>query len=337
MGKPNRPTLLAFCLTTMVFVGWGCSSDNNANPSPEQVSGETGGSAGSGGQNASGSGGTASTSGTGGASPNGSGGGGNNGTVTQSLEIKVTAALAEEKTVCTQLALNNDKPMMLRGLRSHLAPGSHHLIVTRAPSGTVPDNSLSECGAFAHAGDSIFIAQKQEDSLAYPDGTGLKLEPHQVIGLEMHYINYLGQDNADISGIMDFDMVPVGEAPLKEVSFLFTGSLSIFLPPHEKTTVTDEVTVPQGAKIFALTSHTHQYGTYASIHRTTNSTAGELLHESKKWSEPPLSTFSPAISLAPAEKLLLTCEYFNSSNSAVTFGTGFNDEMCFLWVHYYKE
>jgi hypothetical protein len=53
------------------------------------------------------------------------------------------------------------------------------------------------------------------------------------------------------------------------------------------------------------------------------------------WAEPPLDTYDPALTFAEGEGLALTCEFDNTTGGPVVFGEGFDDEMCFLWAHYY--
>ncbi len=93
--------------------------------------------------------------------------------------------------------------------------------------------------------------------------------------------------------------------------------------------------IPAGSRVFAVTSHTHQLGELAYIERTRSaSEEGTILHESTTWAEPPLDVFDPLLRFEAGEGLKLTCTFNNTTDSTVHFGTGFEDEMCFLWVYY---
>ena len=246
-----------------------------------------------------------------------------------------TAAPGFEDTVCVSVDLGNETAGYIRGIRVHLGQGSHHLIVHRVDEGA-PDPEPQSCGAFAHAsgGTPLFIAQQLESSLAYPEGAGMAIEAHQTIGLEMHYINYFGEGDVDVEAMVEFDVVPASEV-LEEVQFLFTGDLGLTIPPRETSTVNSFHSLPAGARVFALTSHTHQLGQLAAIERTTGEFGeGPVLHESYNWSEPPLDVFDPPLVFEEGEGLKLTCEYLNPTDTTVHFGTGFDDEMCFLWAYY---
>jgi hypothetical protein len=89
--------------------------------------------------------------------------------------------------------------------------------------------------------------------------------------------------------------------------------------------------------VFALTSHTHSLGVRSSIERVPSSDAPDSapIHESLDWSEPPLTAFAPPLVLSADEGLRLTCEFMNTTDHEVSFGTSFHDEMCFMWLYYY--
>jgi hypothetical protein len=247
--------------------------------------------------------------------------------------IRVAAGV--ERTQCASFDLGNDAPAMIRRIRTHLSEGSHHMIVYHLDE--APDPTFRDCGAFMHGvGASLFIAQQREASIAYPDGTAFPIAAHQTIGVEIHYINYVSTSPIDVSGVVDFDLVEL-DPSYREVELLFTGDLALSLPPRATTTERSFQPVPDGAEIFALTSHTHQYGILSTIHRGTSTSAlGEELHRSTNWAEPPLDIFDPPLALSSGEGLVITCMYDNTSDRTVTFGTGFDDEMCFLWAYFIR-
>lgn len=238
-----------------------------------------------------------------------------------------------EQTFCVELDLGNDVPMMLRGVRTHITEGSHHLVVSRDTGSTV-DPTPRVCPALTHGiGQAIFIAESRESALAYPSYAGLRMEAHQVIGLELHMIN-LDASTLDISGTVDFDLVPVS-ADLREVQILFTGPFSLDILPHQDTTETWTTAMTPGAEVIAMTTHTHQLGIDATLDVTPDaSLPGTRVHESLNWSDPPLTTFDPPMVMGPTDLVRLTCVFRNPTDSHVYFGTDFSDEMCFFWAYY---
>jgi hypothetical protein len=261
----------------------------------------------------------------------GSGAGGGAPVDTYSVSIgPFDVSPGEEQTMCVIVDAGNDAAGMLRTIRTHLTEGSHHLIVTKIDQGSEqPDPQ--PCSAFAHGGDALFIAEKPEMTLTYPDGAGLPFQSHQLVGIEMHFINYQ-TGNLMIEGVVDFDLAP-NDGSMKEVHLLFDGNTSIAIPPQGQQSIESDHSLPAGAEMFALTSHTHQLGVYASIHKTGPG-GDELIHESDDWAEPPFDVFDPAMTFAPGEGLHLRCDFVNPTDQTVNFGTSFYDEMCFLWAHY---
>lgn len=256
------------------------------------------------------------------------------GTETRSLTIgPFNVASNMEQTLCIALDLGNDVPMMLRGVHTHITEGSHHLVVSRA-TGTPVDPTPTPCPPLAHGiGEAIFIAESRESSLLYPSYAGLRMEAHQVIGLELHMID-LAPGPLDIAGMVDFDLVPI-TTDIREVQILFTGDFSLDLPPHVDTTVTYVEPMTPGAEVLAMTTHTHQLGIDATLDVTPDpSQPGTRVHESLSWSDPPLTTFDPPLVMGPTDSVRLTCVFRNPTDSHVYFGTAFDAEMCFFWAYY---
>lgn len=255
---------------------------------------------------------------------------------TRTVEIgPFSVAAGVEQTMCATVDLGNVEPGVIRGLRTHLTAGSHHMIVhlLDGPADPTP----RPCGAFSHGmGQQVlFIAQQRESGLAYPEGSGLPVAAHQSIGLELHFINYFAEDKVDITGGLEVDLAPAGSVA-DEVHVLFTGDLSFTIPAKGTYTETSWWPVSAGQRVLAMTTHTHQLGTYASIRVASgpSDTTGALLHESTSWSDPPLTEFDPLLTFDAGTGLLLTCEFDNPNAYPVHFGTGFEDEMCFMWLYY---
>ncbi|MGE0324619.1 MAG: hypothetical protein AB7K71_08100 [Polyangiaceae bacterium] len=299
----------------------------------ESSNGDSGGAGGSAGSNQGGSnqGGSAGNTqgGSAGVGSGGSGGSGN--TTSQSLRVgPFKTDPGDERTQCVILDLGNEQAGVIRRVRTTLTEGSHHLIVSTSNSAP---QAASPCGAFSHPDGALFIAEKKSAELEYPQGTGVAVQPHQSIALELHYINFFSKTPEDIWGDIEFDLAPA-DTGLRPVQFLFTGEFSIFLPAHTQQTVEGDYSLLPGAELVALTSHTHALGTRATIELRHNDGTSELIHESNDWDSPPFDAWDPGLQLKDGDSLHLTCEYDNYTDQDVYFGTGFKDEMCFLWAHY---
>lgn len=246
---------------------------------------------------------------------------------TRSLTIgPVTVPPGGEDTICVVLDLGNTAPRLIRGVRTELTDGTHHVIVTRSADAPSP---VSPCGPFAGGGVDagvLFIAQQRAASMQYPTGAGLPIAAHQSIHLEMHYFNATTEPLA-IAGTAYLDLAEDTGA-LRPVRLLFTGSTALSIPAHGSATVTSSHGLPAGVDLFAVTAHTHRLGTRATV-----GLGGQLLHDSTDWDEREVSTFDP-ITVTAGQELALRCDYVNPTDQTVGFGLSATQEMCFLWAHY---
>jgi hypothetical protein len=283
------------------------------------------------------------------AGPPGSGKGTSGGDATQlKAAILISQAPAgDEQHSCVVVELPNAQPVWVNEIHATLSAGSHHLIVDRRGS-TTPVQTAAESCAPTMAGDDtrLLIAQQRDTRVTLPSGVAYRLEAHQRIFLQLHYIN---QSTAaeDIQGAVELKLVSSNAGKPIEAQSLFTGAFSINLPAHSPGTASSfEVPGRSAATgttrhVFALTSHTHSLGVRATIERvpSADAPASAPIHESLNWSEPPLTLFDPPLdfSAAGSDGLRLICTYMNDTDHAVMFGTAFDDEMCFMWMYFYDE
>jgi hypothetical protein len=300
-----RPLLLLCCLGTALTVA-ACAPSSATDPHVEQDAA---------------------------APTDGSSDGGEGETHSVSLTIE-SIAPGQEATVCHVLPLGNTEPVVVRSIRANLSPGSHHMIVYRTAA--TPTAAPYPCTNLPTGPDTLLIAQQATTVVDYPAGAGLSLPEGQNIRLEIHYVNYFGE-NVDVTGLVEFDVVPA-DGTYEPVRILFTGELWLNIPEYSTGHVEESFhSLPSAARVFALTSHTHSRGVYASLHRAAHigDSSATLLHESHDWAEPPLDLFDPPLTFGSNEGLWLQCIYDNDEPYPIGFGTGFDDEMCFLWAYWY--
>lgn len=236
-----------------------------------------------------------------------------------------------EATVCVVADLGNDAPRMIRRVRSELTDGTHHVIATLTTE--PPQPTPTPCGAFAGGAPGagvLTIAQQPHASLGYPAGSGLPIAAHQGVFLEMHYFNASAGPLA-IGGTITLDLAAA--ASLQPVTLVFAGNGAPHIPAHGTATTTSEHSLPVGARLFATTAHTHQWGRRATVELVRGDGTITRLHDSDAWAERPLDQFAP-ITFTADDRLRLTCNYENLSDHDVSFGLSAEDEMCFLWAHH---
>lgn len=246
----------------------------------------------------------------------------------------------DQQHVCVDLVLPNADQVWIADMHATLSPGSHHLIVDRAPGATSQPDPQVCFPTMGSDATRLIIAQQPDTRITLPAGVALPLAPRQPLFLQLHYAN-TDTVTRDITGTVELTVASASPTPI-EAKSIFTGSYSISLPPNSPGSATSFYTpVPSvGTRhVFALTSHTHKLGVRATIERVPSATAPATtpLHESLSWSEPPLTLLAPPLAFDGTDGLRLTCYYQNTTSQFVSFGTNVENEMCFMWVYYYDQ
>ncbi len=252
----------------------------------------------------------------------------------------------EEKTFCVIQRLGNDAKVHIGEITNTLGDASHHFIVYRISEGEVTDTPFS-CDPFAGTldpskGAPLMVTQKQEETLTFPDGVAITLEPGQLIRLELHYLNATGETQ-NVSATSTFKTISDDKFEY-EADFLFIGNPDITLPPRLSTSlVTNFLPLPDelmGANIFGITGHTHQWGTNVEVGmKIGESGTPTMLYEVSpfNWDEPETIRLDPPAVVQPGSGFSFTCDWDNQSDSEVGFGEAVKDEMCFFWAYYYPS
>jgi hypothetical protein len=257
-----------------------------------------------------------------------------------------TAAAGEEDTRCVTKRITNATQIRVHQLHNVLGGYSHHLIVYRVADET---ESLepTRCQPFTDTldparGSTLTVTQRADETISLPDGVAFTLQPGQMIRLELHYINY-GREPAEISASSTFITMPEADYE-HEADFLFIGNPDIEVPPHAAQTLGPTFfRVPpefSGVNFFAITGHTHQFGTNVTVGTASGSGALDTMVydvDGWDWDEPDTVYHDPPFQIPSGGGFQFTCEYMNTSDEAVGFGESANEEMCFFWAYYYPS
>jgi hypothetical protein len=288
----------------------------------------------------------------GGGMPGTDGGGGRDSAIDPGVEMftidwgPFTAAPGEEDTRCVTKRLTNATQIRVHELHNVLGGYSHHLIVYRVADETEsPDPT--PCQPFTDTldptrGSTLVVTQRAEERITLPDNVAFTLQPGQMVRLELHYINY-GREPAEIEASSTFITMPEAQY-MHEADFLFIGNPDIDVPARGTQTLGPTYfPVPAefaDANFFALTGHTHQYGTNVVVHTATGEgspTAPVYDVPGWDWDEPATIYHNPPFTIPAGGGFQFTCTYDNTSDRAVGFGESANQEMCFFWAYYYPS
>ena len=266
------------------------------------------------------------------------------GTFTATWGPKVIPAGTEE-TECVQFRLGNTGPIKVHEIHNVLGVASHHFILYRTAA-TEEYTTPRPCNPFTDTldptkGAPLMITQRAEETLTLPDDVAFTLEPHQMVRLELHYLN--ATEAAESVQVVS-ELRTLATASI-EADFLFVGTPDINLPSRvpavEQTVGPTFIQMPddlQGVNVFAITGHTHKLGTSVTVNTARDRTdPGTPVYAPNpfSWSEPETVYKRPAI--VTPEGFNFTCKYKNDTGRTVGFGEATEDEMCFFWAYYYPS
>lgn len=250
-----------------------------------------------------------------------------------------------ETTRCMVKRLDNPDEVWVHEIQTVLAKGSHHLIVYRSDATEevlVPVKCTPFTETLSGGNIPLMITQIPKETLTLPKGVAFKFAPKQMIRIEAHYLNYYS-DPIDTGADIKFVTLPPAEVK-DEADMLFYGTPDFSLKPGKPySTPWNYIDVWKDTKVFAVTGHTHQYGTNVEIGLAQGGTNVDapLIYPGKDkpfdWAEAPLQQFDPPLQFKGNEGFQYRCSWLNTSNKQVGFGESANQEMCFFWAYYYPS
>jgi hypothetical protein len=249
-----------------------------------------------------------------------------------------------ETTRCVVKRLDNATALWVTDIATRLARGSHHLIIYKS-SATEEQAQPFVCDPFVETlkGETVplMITQIREETLAFPNGVAFRFEPNQMIRLEAHYLNYY-PDPIEASAEVRFEGIAESDV-VSEANLLFYGNPDLSIAPQsEWTSPWRYLSVLPGTRVFALTGHTHAFGTGVDIQLGTDeATDGDAVYPPAGapfvWDEPPMAHFSPPLAFDGSRGFRYRCSWNNTSDTTLTFGESARKEMCFFWAYYYPS
>lgn len=263
--------------------------------------------------------------------------------LTLSITVPQVAPGAED-TQCIQVKLPSTKPVNVIRLHNTLTDGSHHFILTAVTDTSAAEKPLAKCQGFrgAIAGAPLTITQAHDDAVQLPDGVGYHLNAAQIMHLELHYIN-TGDKTLDITATAQLFLADDG-AQIQEGSVLLVGTADFDLPPHQATQNPPKYlalpTELKDAKFYAITGHTHRFGTNVTVSSATPDmkAVAELYAPAHyDWEAPEMKQLTPHVTLPSGGGFLLSCAWNNTSDTEIKWGESATAEMCFFWGYYYPR
>ena len=263
------------------------------------------------------------TSGVSGTSTGTAGGGG---TVTLTMD-SFTVPAGGEVYMCQNFANPfGGGDAQVAEFESHMAKGSHHLLVFYKDGAT--NSAAKSCSGLEFAA-TPYSTQLPDDSLAFPTGVAALIPKATGLRLQSHYLNVT---SAPITAHVEvtFHLAAPGTV-MQQAGVLFVVQPKFSVPAHQTLAVNYDCAIPQDMNVIKAGSHMHKHGTdfVATV------AGNELLHTTT-WDDPAPAIFNPPRALKMGDPLHFTCTFKNDGMIPLTFGeSASTNEMCIFVGAFY--
>ena len=263
---------------------------------------------------------------------------------TQGFQMKSigTTILAGEDVEYCEVAVvpgEEGEDIFFNRVETALSGYSHHLIIYTVEPGSEADanttvGEILPCQGTHDLGDgigSIGGAQKPYSNTVYPEGAGRKLIGGQKIIWNYHHLNTSTEDVA-ARHALNVHTVPSIDHLAKTMAWVNIG---INTPPRSRAEFTGQCAVRDDVMVWALSRHTHRWGTDFDVYFAGGERDGEHLWTSTDFELDINYAFEEPILMRKGEGFRFTCAFDNTTDEPLRFGPKATDEMCILFGVYW--
>ena len=219
---------------------------------------------------------------------------------------------------------------------SQMTLSSHHLIVVAAVPGSATEANLypgkkQTCfSPDVYGGDVVPVTGSQlpYNVESYPEGVGRKYHGGQLLIVDYHYFN-ASSEPIQAKAAVNFHLAEPSAIERIAQSFGFYN-LSIWIPPASSTGFTKTCTFSQDLMVHGITRHTHQWGSDFAVWFAGGEKDGEHIWTSEDY-ENTDHVFAEPILMPAGSGFTFRCDFVNTTDYTLKFGTKATDEMCILF------
>lgn len=250
---------------------------------------------------------------------------------------RVEIAAGQDVEYCEIVAVPGDpsETFYIKAFESQMTDGSHHLIVNALEVGSEDEavrevGERFECFAATAFSDTIALtgSQKPYQGYQFPEGVGKVVTGGQKIVLNYHYFN-TSSSKIHAETAVNFHLADPSEIQKEAQQFALTN-ITFEVPPMSEASFEQECTLSQDAMVYALTRHTHRWGTDFTAWFVGGPRDGEMAFTSDHYEKVNYPLDEPII-MPAGTGFRWKCDYVNPEEHALTFGEKATDEMCILF------
>jgi hypothetical protein len=257
----------------------------------------------------------------------------------------VTIAANHEREVCQAIVLRNDRPLDIDALQFASPAGhgyiSHHFALfvddndDLASLPTGPIDAPGCVGVGQNFGAIVGGVQAPRAGTAFPRGVGLTFKPHQILLLNLHYINGTSTP-LRVDGAVNLFRAPAGSIVHHARGFQL-GTFRILVPPEQDGSSQAQWMAPFPMNVVFLSTHSHKHTTAVDVDLLrAGGDAGQIL-ATNDYQHPTMQRFATPLRMSSGDGFRWTCHYHNETTKPLTFGITSEDEMCFAIGSFYLD
>jgi hypothetical protein len=257
----------------------------------------------------------------------------------------ITVPAREEREVCQAIELPNRGPFDVAVLQFATPGGriylSHHFALfvddvdtmAELPHGPVDSPG---CAGLGQAFGAILAGvQAPHAVIRFPAGVGFTFKPHQVVLLNLHYVNG-SQKPVRVDGAVNLLEARPGSVVHHARAFQL-GTARILVPPGGDGSAEASWTAPFPMNVVLLSTHSHKHTTSVDVDMVRPGDPVTPLLQTVDYRHPELEEFPTPLRLEPGDGFQWTCNYHDAGTAPLTFGITSNDEMCFTIGAFYLD
>jgi hypothetical protein len=233
---------------------------------------------------------------------------------------------------CHTFKLDTDHPVEIDRITVNFPPGSHHVHTYRAT--TPVDDSVYDCfsGIDWDVWSLVLGAQTQPLDWKLDPGLTIPMDAHQQLLVQVHWLNS-APDPIDREIDITFHEVDHSEA---HVGTLFGVNKQTAMQPHEHKTLRQWCPLDTDKKLVAMMGHYHGLGTHYQVWAQGERDAtGDKIYDALDQQTFQFQLFEPPYEM-PADGLMFQCDFYNSRDIPITWGSNVNtQEHCNLVSYFY--
>jgi len=238
----------------------------------------------------------------------------------QAVSPAIAIPAGKEITYCYYFKTSNTTALPIQSWKSHMSPGSHHMILyfTRTeqqPEGTLTVNCGGGVGLAADVWTYASQVEDQEFHMPGDDGTGRPIAqivpPGQPAYIQMHYLNATDHEinaHVELNGNAYADGTTVrGAAPF----VTYKLQIAIGAAQGSKASVNGKCSASSNLKFFTMSTHVHKQGVHTYVRD-----GGAMVFESTDWEHPGEQAWDAAPFFSFSSGTLSNqCDYINATGT----------------------